>query len=61
MLLALSIIFIFIISFSLMMGIYILLVSKKLIKKKRVDKLTRLFLIYSLFITLVYVFQYKFM
>lgn len=61
MLFALTVVAVFILSFIVVMGLYLLLVKTKLIRKKRIEKLFRLMFIYSVFTTLVYIFQYMFM
>lgn len=60
MLFALSVILVFILSFAIIFGLYLLTVSLGVIKKKKIEKLLRLVLVYSIFITLVYVFKHLF-
>ncbi len=60
MLLVLGFILVFILSFFIIAAMYFLLVANKLVKKKRIEKIFRLALVYSLFIALVYAFQYLF-
>lgn len=60
MILLLSAIAIFVVSFLLQMIVYILLVAKRIIKKKPYNKVLRLVFAYSLVLTLVYIFQYIF-
>lgn len=60
MLFVLSILLVFILSFALITGGYILLVMTNLIKKKRAEKIILLNLTYSCFVTLVYIFQHMF-
>ena len=61
MLFALSVILVFILSFAIITGLYVVLVAIKLIGKKRVEKLFRLVLVYSAFITAVYIYQHIFL
>ena len=49
---------VFIFSFILLLGLYILLVANKKIKKKRMDKVVTLIGAYSLAIALAYCYQY---
>lgn len=50
----------FVISFIMLMGLYLILVFTGIIRKKRLEKVIRYILINSVFITLIYVFQYLF-
>ncbi|MBF0710827.1 MULTISPECIES: hypothetical protein [unclassified Gemella] len=52
---------IFVVSFIILGATYMILISFNMIKKKRLEKVARLIAVYSLFVTLVYVFQYVFM
>ena len=49
---------VFIISFVLLLGTYILLVANNKIKKRRMDKVLKLIAAYSLVTALVYCYQY---
>lgn len=60
MLFILSIIIIFLLSFFILLGCYLLLVIAGMLKKKKIEKIFRLIFIYSIFISLVYIFQYMF-
>lgn len=52
---------VFIISFVLLLGIYILLVANNKIKKRRMDKVLKLIAAYSLVTALVYCYQYLYL
>ncbi len=54
----LSLFLVFLISFIAILGIYVLLVANKIIKKKRAEKILKLIAIYSAVITLIYIYQY---
>lgn len=54
----LSLFLVFLISFIAILGIYVLLVANKIIKKKRAEKILKLIAIYSVVITLIYIYQY---
>ncbi|KXB58744.1 hypothetical protein HMPREF1871_00233 [Gemelliphila asaccharolytica] len=56
----LSIILVFLISFIVMTSIYVLLIKFNFIKKKKIEKVFRLVFVYTIFITLVYIYQYIF-
>ncbi|WP_276767530.1 hypothetical protein [Gemella morbillorum] len=49
---------VFLISFVLLLGTYILLVANNKIKKRRMDKVLKLIAAYSLVTALVYCYQY---
>lgn len=61
MLFTLITILFFVVSFIMLMGLYLILVSTGIIRKKRLEKVSRYILINSVFITLIYVYQYLFM
>ncbi len=52
---------VFLISFVLLLGSYILLVANNKIKKRRMDKVLRLIAAYSLVTALVYCYQYLYL
>ena len=52
---------VFIISFVLLLGTYILLVANNIIKKRRMDKVLKLIAAYSLVTALVYCYQYLYL
>ena len=52
---------VFIISFVLLLGTYILLVANNKIKKRRMDKVLKLIADYSLVTALVYCYQYLYL
>ena len=52
---------VFLISFVLLLGSYILLVANNKIKKRRMDKVLRLIAAYSLVTALVYFYQYLYL
>ena len=52
---------VFLISFILLLGSYILLVANNKIKKRRMDKVLRLIAAYSLVTALVYCYQYLYL
>ena len=52
---------VFLISFVLLLGSYILLVANNKIKKRRMDKVLRLIVAYSLVTALVYCYQYLYL
>ena len=52
---------VFIISFVLLLGTYILLVANNKIKKRRMDKVLKLIAAYSLVTALVYCYQYLYL
>ena len=52
---------VFLISFVLLLGTYILLVANKKIKKRRMDKVLKLIAAYSLVTALVYCYQYLYL
>lgn len=52
---------VFLISFVLLLGAYILLVANKKIKKRRMDKVLKLIAAYSLVTALVYCYQYLYL
>ena len=52
---------VFLISFVLLLGTYILLVANNKIKKRRMDKVLRLIAAYSLVTALVYCYQYLYL
>ena len=52
---------VFLISFVLLLGTYILLVANNKIKKRRMDKVLKLIAAYSLVIALVYCYQYLYL
>ncbi|ERK60706.1 hypothetical protein HMPREF1983_00030 [Gemella bergeri ATCC 700627] len=54
-------IIVFIVSFVLLLGAYILLVANNKIKKRRMDKVLRLVAAYSLAAALVYFYQYLYL
>ena len=52
---------VFLISFVLLLGTYILLVANNKIKKRRMDKVLKLIAAYSLVTALVYCYQYLYL
>lgn len=52
---------VFVLSFSLLLGAYILLVANNKIKKRRMDKVLKLVAAYSLVTALVYCYQYLYL
>ena len=52
---------VFLISFVLLLGTYILLVANNNIKKRRMDKVLKLIAAYSLVTALVYCYQYLYL
>ena len=52
---------VFIISFVLLLGSYIMLVAKRKIKKRRMDKVLKLVAAYSLVSALVFCYQYLYL
>ena len=52
---------VFLVSFVLLLGAYILLVANNKIKKRRMDKVLRLIAAYSLVTALVYCYQYLYL
>ncbi len=52
---------VFLVSFVLLLGAYILLVANNKIKKRRMDKVLKLIAAYSLVIALVYCYQYLYL
>ena len=52
---------VFLISFVLLLGAYILLVANNKIKKRRMDKVLKLIAVYSLVTALVYCYQYLYL
>lgn len=52
---------VFLISFVLLLGSYILLVANNKIKKRRMDKVLKLIAAYSLVTALVYCYQYLYL
>ena len=52
---------VFLISFVLLLGTYILLVTNNKIKKRRMDKVLKLIAAYSLVTALVYCYQYLYL
>ena len=52
---------VFLISFVLLLGTYILLVANNKIKKRRMDKVLKLVAAYSLVTALVYCYQYLYL
>lgn len=52
---------VFLISFVLLLGTYILLVANNKIKKRRMDKVLKLIAVYSLVTALVYCYQYLYL
>lgn len=52
---------VFLISFALLLGTYILLVANNKIKKRRMDKVLKLIAAYSLVTALVYCYQYLYL
>ena len=52
---------VFLISFVLLLGTYILLVANNKIKKRRMDKVLKLIAAYSLVTVLVYCYQYLYL
>ena len=52
---------VFIITFLLLLGSYIVLVANKKIKKRRMDKVLKLIAAYSLVTALVYCYQYLYL
>lgn len=52
---------VFLISFVLLLGAYILLVANNKIKKRRMDKVLKLIAAYSLVTALVYCYQYLYL
>lgn len=52
---------VFLISFVLLLGSYILLVANNKIKKRRMDKVLKLIAVYSLVTALVYCYQYLYL
>ena len=52
---------VFIITFLLLLGFYIVLVANKKIKKRRMDKVLKLIAAYSLVTALVYCYQYLYL
>ena len=52
---------VFLISFVLLLGTYILLVDNNKIKKRRMDKVLKLIAAYSLVTALVYCYQYLYL
>ena len=52
---------VFIISFVLLLGSYIMLVANRKIKKRRMDKVLKLVAAYSLVSTLVFCYQYLYL
>ena len=52
---------VFIISFVLLLGSYIMLVANRKIKKRRMDKVLKLVAAYSLVTALVYCYQYLYL
>lgn len=52
---------VFLVSFVLLLGTYILLVANNKIKKRRMDKVLKLIAAYSLVTALVYCYQYLYL
>ncbi len=52
---------VFLVSFVLLLGAYILLVANNKIKKRRMDKVLKLIAAYSLVTALVYCYQYLYL
>ena len=52
---------VFLVSFVLLLGVYILLVANNKIKKRRMDKVLKLIAAYSLVTALVYCYQYLYL
>ena len=52
---------VFIISFVLLLGLYIMLVANRKIKKRRMDKVLKLVAAYSLVSALVFCYQYLYL
>lgn len=61
MIVALLSVLIFISCFLVLGAGYMMLISFNIVKKKKIEKVARLVAVYSLFITLVYIFQHVFM